>query len=229
MRTYRLYGIIFFLCIAICCQAQRHGNRPTGDETLIRAYISTGLTMSQIEGDMLKGYKKPGFSGGIGATAPLTANRRWQAALEMNYTQRGVRETSTDIKVQYRVRGLTLNYVDIPLTVHFTDPHGGLTVGGGLAYGVLLGQPHGIIQYSPTYVVPDTSDMRFLRPDLTAVGDIRFPVWRNHLWLNLRLQYSLIPVKREWLFTEYRTGEDAVVSRNNCYNNSISIRLLWIF
>ena len=218
-----------FLSLPGECMAQRHGGRPTGDETMIRAFVSAGATLSQIEGDMLKGYKKPGLSGGIGAIAPLSANRQWKASMEMNYTQRGVRETSTDIKVQYRVTGLTLNYIDIPVALHYTDPHGGLTIGAGLAYGVLVQQPHGLIKYSPTYVVPDTADMHFLRRDLTAVGDLRFPMWRDHLWLNLRLQYSIIPVKRNWLFTEYISGEDSVQYINNCYNNSISIRLLWIF
>ena len=179
------------LLLCHCAYAQnREADEPAG---AIRAYFSAGATFSQIEGDMLKGYKKLGFGAGIGAVAPLATGGRWQLSLEMGYAERGVRERSRDIKTQYRIKGMTMGYIDIPVMIHFADPKGGVLVGAGLCYGVLVRKPHGTIQYSPTYVVPDTSDMSFERNDLSATLGLRFPLWRQHLWLDIRWQYSLIP------------------------------------
>ena len=128
------------------------------------------------------------------------------------------------------VFNFTMNYVDIPLTVHFTDPYGGMTFGLGLVYSRLVQQPHGLLVYQPGYFEPDTSDMTFLKNDLSAALDVRFPIWRG-LTLNIRYQMSLLPVKRGWRFSgKHYVGDREVTSwENNVYNSSLSIRVLYVF
>ena len=121
--------------------------------------------------------------------------------------------------------------------------------GLGLNYGRLVQQPSGRLLYNPNYFFPDTNDMEFLSNDFMAVADIRFPIWKG-LWLNIRWQYSLIAVKRDWEFTEFRgttpllddngnpvynpDGSIATIPRkitwrNDCNNNSLVFRLIWQF
>ncbi len=191
----------------------------------IHAFVSSGATLSQIEGDELKGFRMLGYTGGVGAIAALDQKGRWSLSVEALYAQRGAYNNSSD---PYRL-SLPLRYVDIPLMVHIQDPYGGMIFGLGLNYGRLLEQPTGAVMYNPDYFVPDTTDMTFRRNELAAVADIRFRVW-SHLMLNLRWQYSLTPIKRDWHFTEKpHNGATQQEIYNNCYSNTIAIRLLWQF
>lgn len=189
----------------------------------IRAYVLGGATASQIEGDELKGFKKWGVEAGVGALANLDNDGKWQLGVEMDFAQRGAFNNSGD---PYNMK-LTLNYVDVPLTVYFHDPVGGIMVGAGLVYGRLVQQPHDEMKYNPEYFIPDTTDMSFLKNDLAAAVELRFAIWRG-LNISIRYQYSFIPIKRDWGFTEFE-GSRAEGHRNNCYNSSAAIRLLWQF
>ena len=209
-----LFFLLLLASFSGCLQAQR-----------IHGFVSSGLTLSQVEGDELKGFRKWGYTGGVGAISSLDRNASWALSVEALFSQRGSYNASGD---PYSV-DLPLNYVDVPLLVHFRDPWGGILVGLGLCYSRLVQQPHSRGLYNPNYFMPDTTDMSFLRDDLTILADLRFAVWRS-LWFNIRWQYSIIAVKRDWGFTEYK-GDGSTVKHwtNDCYNNSLAFRLLWVF
>ena len=225
--TYRLKFLLpFSLLLTLLpigdLQAQRHNNRQ-----VIRAYPSIGFTASQIRGDELKGFKKFGLTAGVGALVSLTDNEMWSLSLEANYVERGSFNNTND---PYSITGLALRYVDIPLGFHFTDPYGGMTIGTGLIYSRLVQQPHGQIYYTPNYFEPDSSDMSFLKNDFSAFIDFRFTFWRG-LTLNVRFQHSLIPIKKDWHFTEYSSlfAGGSRTWANDLYNSSVSVRILYVF
>ncbi len=196
------------------CQAQR-----------IHGFVSAGGTLSQIEGDELKGFRMLGFEGGVGAIVRLDRNGTWNISVEALYAQRGAYNNSSD---PYRF-SLKLNYVDIPIMLHYRDPWGGMLFGLGLNYGRLVQQPHAYGMYQPDYFYPDTTDLSFLNNDLMLAADIRFPVWKG-LWFNIRWQYSLIAIKKDWEFTEmYPNGTVKKRWTNNCYSNTLVFRLIWQF
>lgn len=211
----------------------------------IHGFISSGFTLSQIEGDELKGFSKWGYVGGVGAIAAFDRHQTWNLSLEALFAQRGAYNGTGD---PYSL-SLRLDYVDIPLMLHYRDPWGGLLIGLGLSYSRLVQQPSGKMLYNPTYFFPDTNDMKFLNNDLQLVADIRFPIWKG-LWFNIRWQYSIVAVKRDWEFTEFRgttpllddsgnpvlnpDGSIATVPRritwhNDCDNNTLVFRLIWQF
>lgn len=228
----RIFRFTWLLLILTACSTPIFGQRGHGgDGVTFRAYPAVGGTVSQIEGDYLKGFKKWGITAGVGTLMYFGDSDRWSLSAEADFSQRGTYEYSHSAETPYRVEGLTLNYVDIPLTIHFTDPWGGIMIGAGLVYSRLVNQPHGTLYYNPSYVEPDTSDLTFLRNDLAVAGDIRFAVWRN-LVFNLRFQYSIIPVKKDWTFIEHVTVGDTdppIRTVNDCYNFSIGIRLIYMF
>ena len=205
---------------------------PASQAQRIHACLTSGLALSQIEGDELKGFRHAGFTDGVGALTALTDNYRWGLSVEALFSQRGTYNNSYDQQNLYNIN-LTLNYVDIPVLLHFQDPYGGMLFGAGLSYGRLVQQPHGTIRYNPNYFIPDTTDITFLPHDLCALADMRFTVWRG-LQLNLRWQHSLLPVKRHWAFHSYN-GTDAngdaryKTHTRNCYNQAVTFRLIWHF
>lgn len=208
---------------------QSHAQRRRQQSAAILAYPVVGVVTSQLQGDLLKGFEHWGITAGVGAIVPLDGRDRWSLSLEADFTQRGAREASRSVETPYRL-DLTLDYVDIPLMLNFHDPYGGMTFGLGVCYGRLVQQPHGTLEYNPLYIVPDTSDMSFLKNDLSAVAAFRFTLWRN-LKLELRGQYSLVDVKKGWRFTEHVTGSEGQVKEysNDCQNFSLSMRVMWIF
>ena len=218
-----IFFLVLFLSRATNAAAQGSG------EFTIQAYPVIGVVSSQIEGDYLKGFKHWGFTAGVGAQMFLGSDR-WSLSVEADFAQRGASEYNRNSRIPYLVEGLTLNYVDVPLLFHFKDPWGGIQLGLGFTYSRLVAQPHGKLSFSPTYVEPDTTDLSFLGNDLAICGDIRFAVWQG-LMLDLRVNYSLIPVKRDWTFVEHVTANDVeppIVTVNNCYNFSIALRLLYM-
>ena len=217
-----LYAIKMVLCAGIIfifhfpfsnsVQAQR-----------IHGFVSSGLTFSQIEGDELKGFRKYGYTGGVGALTAISDNGRWGLSVEALFSQRGTYDNSGD---PYAMT-MTLNYVDIPLLLHYQDPYGGMLFGAGLTYGRLVSQPNGKILFNPNSMVPDTNDLTFLRNDISATLDARFTLWKG-LQLNIRWQYSILPIKREWHFDIFRQGR-WISHDNDCFNNTISLRLIYQF
>ena len=202
----------------------------------IHAYLVGGATISQIEGDELKGFKKWGGTGGVGAMVNLTDNGKWLMSVETNFAQRGVYNKTND---PFWMK-MTLNYIDIPVSFFFHDTRGGMTFGAGFLYGRLIQQPHGIIKFNPEYVIPDTVNLSksWLKNDFAFLLDFRFRVWRG-LQLNLRWQYSLVninwdkerfPEKEDsgWHFSE-KNGQKVDSWVNKCHNSSISARIIWEF
>lgn len=219
----KIVPFVTLLLLLSSASAQHRGRR---NSAVFHAYPVAGLTISQIEGDELKGFKLPGFTAGVGAILPLDRDEMWHLSIEATYSQRGAKNTINPDP--YLLEALRLNYVDIPIMLHFTDPYGGITIGAGIGYSRLVQQPHGSLFFSDTYFIPDTSDMSFLRNDIPIMVDIRFPLWQG-LKFSFRWQYSLFPIKKDWHFTRITNGTNTETWTNDCYNSSLSFRLLYEF
>jgi hypothetical protein len=94
-----------------------------------KASVLSGLTLAQIDGDLLSGFNQPGFRGGFHLDSRL--NDRWSLAMEMAFSQSGSRRQLTDAPgaVIHKIR---LNQVEVPVFVQFTEWK--FNVGAGLAY-----------------------------------------------------------------------------------------------
>lgn len=80
--------------------------------------IISGLTLAQIDGDLLSGFNQPGLRGGLHLDSRI--NDRWSLAMEMAFSQSGSRRQLTDSPgaILYKIR---LNQVEVPLMVQFTE------------------------------------------------------------------------------------------------------------
>ena len=216
MKKTILIAALFLL--SLNAQAQRH------DTPVVMAYPAIGMTFSQIEGDALKGFAKYGFTAGVGAKINLGRSEMFKLSLETDFYQRG---SFSNTGNPYSIN-LPLNYVDIPLMFHFTDPYGGMTFGAGLSYGRLVQQPHGDMHYSNSFI-PDTSNFHFLSNDLSIILGFQFTIWRG-LKFDIRYQRSLIPVKKDMAFDTLNIlTHERVRVEQDLYNSSVSARLIYVF
>lgn len=79
------------------------------------ANILAGITASQIDGDHLAGYDKPGLQAGIQVNTAL--GKRSEASLGFQFCQRGSKTKPKD----ELLFSLTLNYVEVPVLLSFKD------------------------------------------------------------------------------------------------------------
>lgn len=186
----------------------------------IRAFVSAGGNLSQIDGDEVYGFKKLGFTGSVGAMVPLSKSEKWLASVEVKYAQYGAFQEGYPYNYN-----ATLPYIEIPVMAHFEDPIGGWTFGLGAVYGRLMDYTETAAwdHTGVTTAITDFEKKPYEKNDLSFVADIRFRIWKN-LKFNFRYQHSLIPTKEDWIFT-YNSN----TWTRDTYNSVISARLIWVF
>jgi hypothetical protein len=100
-----------------------------------KAGLFLGLSSSQVSGDQLSGFNKPGFYGGGFVNTNLGGKTFLQ--MEMSYIGKGSRPTSKQAEANPFNRYPTLNYVEVPL-LFILKTGNNLTIEGGVAFGVLV-------------------------------------------------------------------------------------------
>lgn len=181
---------------------------------VIRGAVLGGINLSQVDGDEVYGFHKFGWTAGAAAIIPLGNN--FTVSLENNFSQRGSYQRprfNDSLSGSYR---LQLNYVDVPVLLHYTDKDI-ITAGMGLSWGRLVRvkeAEHG------QRVATTTLDGPYRRNDVAWMGDLRFRL-HDRFHFNLRYTYSLAKIRtRE--FPKINTVRDQ-------YNNFITFRLIYIF
>ncbi|MFO8054339.1 MAG: outer membrane beta-barrel protein [Bacteroidales bacterium] len=177
--------ILLSLLFPVILQAQRFD-----------AGLRGGIGASQIGGDDLRGYNKPGLYTGIYTSIDLTDRSR--ISLEINYIEKGSRKYARPDKEIYKAYKLMLNYVEIPIAYEYFL-HENLSFSGGLSYGVLLNREDN--EEDESGVIPDTKPFRNyeLAVNLAAHG------WINETWgIGIRHSLSIIPVRT------YKDGDSRI-------------------
>ncbi len=183
-----------------------------------------GLNMTQVEGDEVSGFKKPGLNIGVGAIIPFA--KKWDINLEVTYTQKGARQKDQYYDVDtlgnittgsYKLR---LNYVEVPLLVHFTDKDF-LTFGAGVSWGRLVGVQeweHGNLQENTTL----NSDV-YDKNDFSYIIDLRVKL-KGPLKLGFRYQNSMKKIRT-------RTFENTLGEtwKRDQFNKVLTVRLVYLF
>lgn len=197
--------------------------------------VSAGVNLSQVDGDEVYGFKKVGFNGGPSVIIPFGKDKRWSVTLELLYSQLGSRQRSvystTDTIVKkdsikfYDGYRLSLNYVQVPVIVHFTDKR---FIAGGL--GFLYGQLVGVTEYEDhndgigNIRTPTTLRGPYTRSDFQALADLRIRLYRG-LWFNFRYSYSIFSIRHR----EFENPFYHNTWWRNQFNNVLTFRLTYIF
>lgn len=205
--------------------------------------VIAGANVSQVDGDDVSGYKKPGAVGGASVMIALDKKMQWFATVELLYTQKGSRSSTTrafdttnfapamfldvnrDVAFhqssKYKCR-LDLDYVEVPVLFHFEDWHTGCAIGLGFAWGRLVRAQEWYNGFKRTTSINSGT---YRTSDWSFVADLKFMIYKG-LKLELRFQYSLRPIRT--FVIEYSNVAQPTEYKKQ-YNNLFSLRLVYSF
>ena len=200
---------------------------------IFKASVSSGFVISQIDGDELYGFKHVGYTGGMGVMVPFSAdkpNEGFQVSTEILLTQRGAKNKWILDPFGYKCN---LNYIDIPFMIHYVDKRAGAAFGVGVQYGRLISSKEEwilsdtVIRGAERPLV--TTDHSFIMNDFSVVADFRFNIWKN-LKFDVRYQYSLAPIRKDFWFYNSNDPEDLdyLTWKRDYKSNYISFKLIYV-
>jgi hypothetical protein len=207
-------------------------NNTTHAQRILGA-LSAGINLSQVDGDEVYGFNKIGFNGGPSIIIPFGKNKNWSVTMEILFSMNGAYQKGeaynpadttvvpdTTVPASYNGYKLNLNYVQVPLLVHYTDKK---VISGGL--GLQYGQLVGVKEWEDnTRVEGTTLKGPYSMMDLQILADVRIRLWTK-LWANIRYGYSILPIRTR----DFTNITETKVWTRKQYNNVITLRLTWIF
>ena len=206
-RTIILLIILTLILASVDLNAQR-----------FKGAVMGGFNISQVDGDEVYGYHR--FGGNIGAAAIMPFNN-WDITLEAVFNQKGAyqkrRYSGDSLTGEYNLR---LNYVEVPLLVHYTDKKF-ISAGLGFSYGRLVKayeEEHSGSQ--PPYM----DSVAFRKDDWNFLADFQIRIWKR-LWFNVRFAYSMAPIRER---TYNPPGFPEPWTRKQ-YNHLWTFRLVYVF
>src|ERR1017187_5070363 len=123
--------LVFILFISILFIREANAQRIFGA-------LSVGMNITQVDGDEIYGYKHYGLNIGPSVLIPFTKNKKWTVTMELLYSQVGSYEKYANVDTLPRpYYKLNLDYVEIPVLVHFVDKNA-VAFGLGFSYGQLV-------------------------------------------------------------------------------------------
>lgn len=206
--------------------------------------VIAGMNLSKIDGDEVDGFYKAGANFGAALSLPLDEKQHWTVTLELLYTQKGSykkyraaghfdtlvyaanmftdvdRSVAFDPKMKCKIN---LDYVEIPIMVHYEDFRSGCSIGAGFSWGRLVRAKE---IYNGFLRTTNVRSKTYSTSDWGVFADARIKLWRG-LKLGIRYQYSLVPV-RKMTYTTVKTNGATDSWNRKFYNTSISVRLMYI-
>jgi hypothetical protein len=224
-RFFQIFLFLLILLLAIPALSQR-----------FLGAFSVGMNLTQVDGDEEYGFNKVGLNIGPSVILPFGKDKKWSITMELLFSQMGSRQKSvyaardsitdslhTGYYDGYR---LSLNYLQIPLMVHFTDKRI-IAAGVGFAYGQLVGVSEYEDYNDPRGWVHTATSLNsgtYAKSDYEVLADVRLRLWKK-LWVNVRYSYSMVPIRTR-VFVNPLTSETWTRKQ---YNNVITLRLVYIF
>jgi hypothetical protein len=199
MKKVFLIFLSFFLCISI--HAQKGNLTPTRSEGLkegtnnIHGGARLGFTASEItkDGFPFEGYRKFGAFAGWFVNFSVSKNGKWLIQPEINFVMKGCKhvprtdENGILYGDKYR---LQLMYGEIPIILKWRI-FKGFELEAGSAFGILFKNTDAEeVNDEKNYGAPPF--FRFEAAGILGLGYLFF----NHLGINLRYEFSLLPVRK---------------------------------
>lgn len=232
MREKRqLLLLTIFLCISVLSvQAQR-----------FVGFASAGANFAQIEGDDVHGFTKVGANGGAGVLVYLNEKQTWSVSAELLYAQKGAykrayfdttnyaasmfQDVDYDVPFKdYAKCNISLDYVQIPVLFHYDDLLTGCKIGLGFSWSRLVRAKEIYNGYTRTISARSNT---YKKSDWNVMADVDIRLYKN-LSLNLRYEYSLVPV-RELEYVYVKNGGYEEPEWHKYFNHVVTLRLTYYF
>ncbi len=171
--------------------------------------LFAGVAASQISGDNLSGFNKPGVF--AGAFTNIFFKEKYGLELELYYVQKGSRKIfKNDYSYTYK---LNLQYFEMPILFKFKF-FKRFYLEAGPALGVLIKNTG--VEKDGNGLVPNSQRPAFNRLDYSALGGLGFRFAR-HFLVDLRAQSSFIPVRKPqpnttWHLDRWQYNSSIIIS-----------------
>lgn len=183
-----------------------------------------GTNFTQIDGDQYAGYHNIGLN--FGGIVYAKFSRSVSASMELLYSQKGCKSHKTTPSNSYKYYitdyNAKLNYVEIPFMIQYSDKRNS-HIGIGASFAQLLGTTESGKLTEDTLgqqpIAVDFEDYPFKKFDINILVGGTLHLYKG-LYLNLRYQYSLMPI---------RTNIPPEYGRDKQYNNMWTLRLMYLF
>lgn len=191
----------------------------TAQAQRIMGAVFAGFNATQVDGDEVYGYKKFGLN--IGAAAIIPINDKWSVSLENAYCEKGAHQRPRFLDSLDGSYDLKLNYLEVPLMVHFTDKEI-VTFGAGMSWGRLIGIDEQRNGYPMNGTTLESGIYR--KADLNALLDLRFRLHKR-FHFDVRYAYSIRPIATREII-DSKTGYPNIRDQ---YNGLFTFRLMYKF
>lgn len=217
-RIFAALLTILSSCLGFMASGQNPGSYYIEDPRTFYGGLLAGANFSQVDGDSYAGYHKIGMN--VGGIMYTHFSDNLAGSLEILFSQKGSRGHKAQesgngaIISKYRI---DLNYAEIPVQINYFDRRRS-HFGGGISYSQLVSSKEEIIAAGQPV---NTDTLKFRKADLNLIlgGNLHLV---KGLFLNLRFQYSLIPIRtKENINLNYGRAEQ--------YNNLFTLRLMYLF
>jgi hypothetical protein len=153
-----------------------------------KASAFAGFSMSQISGDNLGGYNKPGILGGIAVEKEI--NEKWNLMLQMMYIQKGSRKYPDFKNSDFTRYSLNLNYIEVPIICQYTFNR--FKVELGLSNGVMFKSY--VANENGLYPINSDEQKPFHKWELSYNLGLSIPLSKK-MELCGRINHSILPVR----------------------------------
>jgi len=187
--------------------------------------LVAGANFAQVDGDYFAGYHKIGLN--VGGIVYTQLAKHVAVSLEILYSQKG---SSTkfgefspyNTKVFIVNYGIVANYAEIPVMINYFDKrksHFGI----GVSYGRLVNGNETVsakLDSVSSVITPyGNTQYPFKKDAFDFLAGVDLHLWKG-LFLNIRFQYSLVPIRSELPPPTY--------ARADQYSNLWAVRLMYL-
>lgn len=176
-----------------------------------------GLTTTQVDGDRMDGYNKPGAQ--LGGYVKTKIKGNFGMSFELKLIQKGSRNRSS-VENPYFYK-ISLNYIETPLLLNYTYKEK-LIGEAGVGLGYLALQKEEDVNGS---IYPQGSPHPFSKFEFSATVAIKYKI-SKHFFADIRFSYSIIRIRKryEGMDESYWTLGD-----NGQFNNLLGLAIYYQF
>jgi hypothetical protein len=232
-KSRKFAALIMAAIILICFDHKAYAQDESGEanyyEEVPRVFyggLTGGMNLAQVDGDRFAGYHKIG--GNVGGIIYAQLAKHTALSMEILYSQKGSKSNivlntgySNGLGVNYIITNYSINtnYAEVPVMINYFDKRKS-HFGVGVAYSRLVSYTENI-QTNLGGVPVDPAKFQFRKDNADIIAGAQLHLVKG-LFLNVRFQYSLFPIRTEVPLKPY-------FSRASQYNNMWVIRLMYLF
>ncbi len=220
----KLSSLIAVWIVLLICAARTYGqespesNYYIEEPRIFYGGLVAGGNFCQVDGDYYAGYHKTGAN--VGGIVYAQIRKHAALSLEILYSEKGsksnlARVLGTTVITNY---GINTNYAEIPVMINYFDKRKS-HFGAGLSYSQLVSVTETVTTV-PGPPSIDLSKYPFKKSDLNVLAGVDLHLIKG-LFLNVRFQYSILPVRTDIPPDPY--------ARSKQYQNLWVVRFMYLF